>query len=94
MRIMEEQGWDSSEISFGKNSGLPTFFKMFAERNLREFKDPSDRMRTYFSVPEKWPSKTTARAGEIRQVAKDKLIPILKELIDAYDKDYKTGSKR
>ena len=92
IRIMDEQGWDSSEISFGKNSGLPTFFKMFAaERNLREFKDPSDRMRTYFSVPEKWPSKTTTRAGEIKQVAKDKLIPILKELIDAYDKHYEQG---
>ncbi len=87
LKIIEEKGWDPSEISFGKNSGLATFFKMFAsEKRLKEYKEPSERMRSYFTVPEKWPSKTTARSIEIKQTAKEKLIPVLKELIETYDK--------
>ncbi len=89
LKIMEEKGWDPSEISFGKNSGLITFFKMFAaEKKLKEFKEPSERMRSYFTIPEKWPSKTTSRAPEIKQTAKDKLIPILEELTKLYDKHF------
>lgn len=89
LRIIDEKGLDPIEISFGKNSGLITFFKMFAaEKRLKEFKNPSDRMRSYFTVAEKWPSKTTARANEIRQIAKEELIPILEELIEVYDKHY------
>ena len=90
LKIIEEKGWDPIEISFGKNSGLITFFKMFAsEKRLKEFKDPSDRMRSYFTLADKWPSKTTSRALEIKQTAKDKLIPILEELIAVYDQHYK-----
>lgn len=89
LKIIEEKGWDPIEISFGKNSGLITFFKMFAfEKRLKEYKEPSDRMRSYFTVSEKWPSKTTGRASEIKQTAKEKLIPILEELIASYDHAY------
>jgi ATP-dependent exoDNAse (exonuclease V) beta subunit len=92
LKIMNEKGWDPTEISFGKNSGLTTFFKKFAfEKNLGEHKEPSDRMRSYFTVPEKWPSKTTARSAEIKQTAKEKLIPIIEELIDIYDHYYDQG---
>ncbi|HEU5289116.1 MAG TPA: UvrD-helicase domain-containing protein [Cyclobacteriaceae bacterium] len=87
--IIKNTGWDISEISYGKGSGLITFFEMFASgKQLKEYKNPSDRMRSYFSVPEKWPSKTTTRAAEIRQTAKEKLIPILNELIETYDQYY------
>jgi ATP-dependent helicase/nuclease subunit A len=86
LTIIRGQGWDPTEISYGKGSGLITFFEMFAtEKRLQEYKNPSDRMRSYFTISEKWPSKTTIRASEIKQVAKDKLIPILEELIELYD---------
>lgn len=89
LKIFREQGWDISEISYGKGSGLITCFEMFAnEKRLKEYKNPSDRMRSYFTVPEKWPSKTTSRSAEIKQVAKEKLIPILSELIELYDQYY------
>jgi len=89
LSIIQEYDWDPSEISYGKNSGLITFFEMFAaEKRLKEYKNPSDRMRSYFKVAEKWPSKTTSRANEIKQAAKDKLIPILEELIALYDEHF------
>ena len=89
LTIFRAQGWDISEISYGRGSGLITFFEMFAnEKRLKEYKNPSDRMRSYFTVPEKWPSKTTSRAAEIKQTAKEKLIPILNELVEMYDKYY------
>jgi ATP-dependent exoDNAse (exonuclease V) beta subunit len=90
LKILDEKGWDASEISFGKGSGLVTFFKLYAsEKRLKEYKEPSDRMRSYFTVAEKWPSKTTARANEIKQTAKEKLIPILQELLNTHDQYFK-----
>jgi ATP-dependent exoDNAse (exonuclease V) beta subunit len=89
LSLIQGYDWDPSEISYGKNSGLITFFEMFAaEKRLKEYKNPSDRMRSYFTVAEKWPSKTTSRANEIKQVAKDKLIPIVEELIALYDQHF------
>lgn len=89
LSIIQGYNWDPSEISYGRNSGLITFFEMFAtEKRLKEYKNPSDRMRSYFTVAEKWPSKTTSRSNEIKQAAKDKLIPILEELTALYDQRF------
>jgi len=87
--MFDQYGWDDSDISYGKNSGLKTFFEMFSnEKNLKEYKEPSPRMREYFTRAEKWPSKSATRKAEIMQVAEQKLIPILNELIAFYDKHY------
>jgi ATP-dependent helicase/nuclease subunit A len=89
LAIIQHHGWDLSEISYGKNSGLFSFFEMYAnQKNLKDFKTPGDRLRTYFNQGRNWPKKGTPRAAEITGIANEKLIPLLTTIIDAYDQDF------
>lgn len=90
LQIFREKDWDTTEISYGKNSGLITFFNMFAwQKNIKDMKEPSDRMQNYFTQAEKWPSKTTSRAADIVATANQKLIPIIHALLTTYHEHYK-----
>lgn len=89
LATMQQAGWQPSDISYGKNSGLFTFFDMFATgKNLKEYKVPGERMRHHFTHAKNWPGKTTRRAAEIMSVAEQKLIPILRGLLQTYDEQY------
>ena len=84
--ILQAQPWTPSDIYFGKNSGLFSFFETFAfEKNLKEFKIP-DRITTVFNVAENWPNKTTRYRKEIIDIARTRLIPIAQQLIDLFEK--------
>src|SRR5690606_35028660 len=89
LSIFQEQGWDATEISYGKNSGLITFFEMFAQKSLKDWKEPSERIQNYYMQAQKWPSKTTIRAADIIATAEQKLIPIIHELLETYNAYYK-----
>jgi ATP-dependent helicase/nuclease subunit A len=90
LQIIQQKGWDITEFSYGKNSGLITFFEMYAlQKNIREIKEPGDRVLNYFSKPEKWPSKTATDSADMIATAEQKLIPIINELVDTYKKHYK-----
>ncbi|HET9052960.1 MAG TPA: UvrD-helicase domain-containing protein, partial [Cyclobacteriaceae bacterium] len=90
LKIFHDKGWDISEIYYGKNSGLLTFFQMFAkQRELGKYKEIGKYVLTHFIKADKWPSKTTSRAADIIATADQKLIPIIHELLDAYSAYYK-----
>lgn len=90
LRILHEKNWDITEISYGKNSGVMTFFETFAWRkSLKDMKGPGDRMQNYFTKAEKWPSKTASNAVDMIATAERQLIPIIHELLDAYHTYYK-----
>lgn len=89
LSIFQEKGWDITEISYGKMSGLITFFEMFAQKNLKDWKEPSERIQNYYTQAQKWPSKTTTRATDIIATADQKLIPIIHELLETYNAYYK-----
>jgi ATP-dependent helicase/nuclease subunit A len=92
MRIIREHNLEATELSFGSNSGLITFFNMFLDNNLKEYKEPSPRIRNYFAEARNWPSKkNTSRPKDIIQLAEEKLIPLLKELITIYDASYSSA---
>lgn len=89
LKIIKSHGWDPTEIHWGKNSGLFTYLEMFAsQKDLKEFKEPTDRIRNQFTSANIWPSKTTSRAREIITVAETTIIPILNEMISLYDNHY------
>ncbi len=92
LQIIHDKGWAYSELWYGEKSGLFNFFKTFAEeKNLSGFNPPSDRIKEGFTKPEKWPSKNTNRADEIIRTAAEKLVPIIHQLLDAYEKHYTTA---
>jgi ATP-dependent exoDNAse (exonuclease V) beta subunit len=89
---MQTQGWTSADIAYGQNSGLFTFFELFAYgKNLKEFKPLSQRILGFFDVAENWPHKSTHRKQEIIELARTKLIPLKRELVDLYEKYYSTA---
>ncbi len=89
LRIIQEHKLQPTELSYGNNSGLFTFFNMFLENNLKEYKKPSPRIRNHFTLAKNWPSKkATNRPSEIIKLADEKLIPLLKDLLKIYDTSY------
>ncbi|MBT1704125.1 UvrD-helicase domain-containing protein, partial [Chryseosolibacter indicus] len=90
LKIIESNGWSVEDFSYGKNSGLLTFFKTFAfEKNISKIKSPGERIRNHFTQPQKWPSKTTRHNATIQRVAGDKLVPLLETILDVYDTSIK-----
>lgn len=89
LQIIRDKGWDYTELYYGENSGLFKFLRTFSnEKNLTKFSEPGNRIKNDFTKPEKWPSKKTTRAGEIIQTAEEKLVPIIQQLLDTYEKQF------
>jgi ATP-dependent exoDNAse (exonuclease V) beta subunit len=88
--IIQAQGWSAEDFSYGKNSGLLTFFMLYAwEKNLsRMSKAPSDRMRSYFTQAANWPNKKSPHKENIQRIAADRLVPVIREILDVYDEHY------
>jgi ATP-dependent helicase/nuclease subunit A len=83
---IQANGWNAEDFSYGKNSGILTFFSLYAgEKNLSRYRPPSDRMRTYFTEPNNWAGKKSPHAGNIRRIAAEKLVPELNTILAAYD---------
>ena len=90
IRIIRDKGWDITEISYGKNSGVLTFFEMFAfQKTIKDLKEPGERMQNYFTKAEKWPSKTATNPADMVATADKQLIPIIHELLELWQKYYK-----
>ncbi len=88
--IIKAKGWSADDFSYGKQSGLITFFATYAfEKNLSRFsKGPGERIRSYFTQASNWPGKKTPHAKEIISVAESRLIPCIELILAAYDKEY------
>lgn len=90
LAIIQQKGWDITEISYGKNSGLLTFFETFAtQKNIKDIKEPGDRLQNHFTRAEKWPSKTATNPADMVATAEKQLIPIIHHILDAYNTLYK-----
>ncbi len=90
LHIINSNGWTADDFSYGKNSGLITFFKTFAsEKNVSRIKSPGERIRNHFINPQKWAGKTSRHAATIQRVATEKLVPLLQSILNVYDSDYK-----
>ena len=90
--IMETAGWTPSDIAWGQQSGLFTFFAMFAyEKNIKDFNEVKDRIQNFFDVAENWPNKSTRRRNEIIELARTKLIPIKRKLVELHEKHYRAA---
>ena len=89
LSIIEEQGWTVEDFSYGKTSGLLTFFKQYAwEKNLSTYKAPGERIRSYFTQPANWPGKKSPHAKNIARMADAMLVPALNLILDASDKHF------
>ncbi len=91
LKIIRDKGWTADDFSFGKNSGLLTFFNQFAfEKNLGKLREgPKGRVRNYFTEAVNWPNKKSPHKNEIFQTAQTSLMPALVKIIDVYDEHFK-----
>jgi ATP-dependent helicase/nuclease subunit A len=89
LNVIRSNQWALEDFSYGKSSGLITFFKTFAnEKNLGKI-SIGERIRNHFIHPDKWPNKNSQHIRAIAQTAREKLVPLLKSIIDVYDQDYR-----
>jgi ATP-dependent helicase/nuclease subunit A len=90
LQLIEAKNWNAEDFSYGKQSGLLTFFTAFAgEKNISKFsKGPGDRIRNYFTKPVNWPGKKTPHGKEIVRLAEEQLVPCIEAILEAYDSHY------
>ncbi|MEJ1238535.1 UvrD-helicase domain-containing protein [Chryseolinea sp. T2] len=89
LKTISDEGWTASDFSFGQNSGLFTFLKGFTDaREVKSVKEPTPRIRTVFTVAEKWPIKSASNPSKIVTVARREFVPRIEALIELYDNEY------
>lgn len=89
LEIIRVRGWDPSDFSYGKNSGLFTVLHQCAwEKNLSKYKAPGERVRSYFTDAANWANKKSKFTKEIYSAAQTDLAPRLRALLDCYDRGY------
>lgn len=92
LAIMQASDITPNDIAWGQQSGLFTFYETFAhQKNIKEFKEPSPRIKSFFDVPENWPHKSSGRRNSVIEIARTKLIPLKRQLEDIYEKHYSTA---
>jgi len=90
LAIIQSARWGTDDLNYGKNSGLLTFFKLFAyNKNLNKYKPPGERIRNYFSDAANWAKKKSPYTGEITATAEEKLVPRLVKVLEIFDQGYK-----
>jgi ATP-dependent helicase/nuclease subunit A len=88
LSIIEEEGWTESDVKFGK-SGVFGFLKRYAfEKTINDDLEPSDRIRSQFTVATNWPSSKVLNPKRMIEVAEQKLVPIIGGLIQLYDEHF------
>ena len=81
LSIIDEEGWIESDIKYGKGSGLFGFLQKYAfDKTVKGKPEASDRVRD-FMIAANWPSPKAKNSKRIIEVAGQKLVPIIKELI-------------
>ena len=90
LSIIEEEGWTESDIKWGKNSGLFGFLQRYAfEKTIRsKSREIKDRVAD-FVVAKNWPGSKVSNPQAMINVADQKLVPIMRELIQLYDDHFK-----
>lgn len=90
LNIIQLKRWQMEDFSYGRTSGLLTFFTQFAfEKNLSKYKAPGDRIRNYFSEPVNWPGKKFAHAKDMIATADADLVPLLLRIVGTFDLNHK-----
>ena len=89
LSIIEAEGWTESDIKYGKMSGLFKFLKRYAyERTINKELEPTPRIRNEFTVATNWPNKTLSNPKRMIEVAEQKLVPIVRGLVQLYDEHF------
>ena len=91
LQLIEESKWTDFDFSYGKTSGIFTFFYAFAGNSFSAMKSDSNwqRLRTHFMLSKNWPSKNTMKREAIIVGADKVLIPAIQEILSTFDRDYK-----
>ncbi|HEY5917469.1 MAG TPA: UvrD-helicase domain-containing protein, partial [Chryseolinea sp.] len=88
LSIIEEEGWSESDVKFGKG-GVFGFLKRYAyEKTINKDLEPSDRIRTQFTVAKNWPGPKSSHPKRMIEVAEQKLVPIIRGLVQLYDEHF------
>ena len=86
LEIFRQSELTLSDISYGRGSGLLTFFETYANaNNIRSIGDPSSRIKDHFDAAENWPQKNTPRRRTVIDLA-NKLIPLKRQLTEFHEK--------
>lgn len=90
LSTIQSNGWAPEDFSYGKNSGLFTFFRTFAyEKTITKIKAPGDRIKTYFTIPENWPSKKSPHNKSIYKAAVETLTPALSSILEELETSFR-----
>lgn len=90
LAILESNQFTIDDFSYGKTSGLLGFFTQFAfEKNLSKYKPIGGRVLNHFNGrPANWPSKKSIHAKAIHQLAEQRFVKLMADILDEYDQHF------
>lgn len=91
LSIMRSNNLTGDDIKHGANSGLFTFFEYFASQSSLKKASVKPRVRNTFTEASQWPSPKSPRKASIIALAESKLVPIINEMLDMFDKRHKAA---
>lgn len=84
-KLLEETHLDGTELKGGKRSPIVSFFTKLENKNFKDLINKT--IAGCLENAEAWTTKTSKRKDEIIQLAEARLMPLLQETIDYYEKN-------
>lgn len=90
LSILDKNQFTIDDFSYGKTSGLLGFFTQFAnEKNLSRYKPIGGRVLNHFNGnPANWPSKKSPHAKTIHQLAEQRFVKLMSEILEEYNEHF------
>ncbi|MDQ2656738.1 MAG: UvrD-helicase domain-containing protein, partial [Bacteroidota bacterium] len=91
LSIIHTHGLEAADFKYA-GGGVYSFFRKAAKvSHVKEFDEAAIGKRPAgdYQIPANWPGKTTSSATLMVGLAKDKLIPLLNDILGYWDKNYK-----
>ena len=85
LAVIFSQEWTVSDLSYGRNSGLPGFLQMCASTKwVTDLKEPGVRVLAFSESAASWVNKKSPFAAAIQKTAEETLIPLLQRILRLY----------
>ncbi|MDL5047971.1 UvrD-helicase domain-containing protein [Oscillatoria amoena NRMC-F 0135] len=91
LEIIHESGLTIDDFKYGRSGSAYRWFRRVAVINKVKDFEPGKRVLNEFNYAKNWPGKNLAKQAMILKLAEEKLIPLMREIVGLWQRDYARG---
>lgn len=88
-QLIEEHGFDSTDFKYQGGAGYKFFKNLTSLSRVNDFKEPGVQVSENLQDVNNWPAPKTNRKNEVFRLASSYLLPLMREILDFREKNYK-----